>query len=585
MRIKITTPVIQNCSQITSAVRLLGAFTVFGLFVFSCSPKTPESEQVEVIKVDSTAIKAAIQRSADSNLIAFFLHENISSILIEEEFTILEEPIFSKTMLPQLYDSIAYRLIWNSDTLRREMLNVLLDAKEEGLEPSNYHVQKLLELEINPSYEFKELVERDILLTDGLILYSYHLLNGMTDANSFEPTLTREEREVSPVLFNELTTYLFHGEIKKIVSDLRPSTVYYSGMVEGLKKYSALRDSGGWAPLQTAIKKIEPHDEYRKFIPKLRKRLLIEGDLELLMDSLQKDSLMNNPVYDSLLVDAVKKFQIRHGLNDDGIIGKGTLDMLNISAEEKVELLKINLERARWVYHDLPPSYVFVNIPGYELRLIRDSALVWSTRVVAGKITSATPIFKDEMQYVVFNPTWTVPSSISNNEFLPKAQKDSTFFQRNNMELITGSGKKVNPADVDFSQIKVGNFPYVVKQGAGGSNSLGRVKFIFPNPHYIYLHDTPSRRHFARERRAFSHGCIRVEDPIRLSELILEDQEVSPDSIQSILETREPTRLNLEEILPVYLTYSTAFADENNIYFFEDVYERDPPLLEALGLD
>jgi len=557
----------------------------YAVLLFSSCQPNKASEKESVPKIDSIAIKAALKYTQDSTYISFFLQEYISGISKEEPLPVKDENVFSKTMLPFLYDSLSYQLIWNDDNLRRKAINLILDSEKDGLVPQDFHLNRILELQIEQSDEYEDRAALDLLITDAIISYGNQLLNGKTDANSFEPTLTREEKVISDKMFAELRTYLFSGELDKIIQHLRPSTNYYYEMMAGLEKYKILADSGGWEKISLNVKKIEPEDELRTAIPAIRKRLMIEGDLILNADSISMDSLLNSPVYDSLLVNGVKNFQLRHGLNSDGIIGKGTVDMMNITAKEKVKLLKANLERARWIYHDLPEDYIFVNIPGYDLRFVRDSNLIWTTRVVAGKITSATPIFKDEMQYIVFNPTWTVPSSISNDEFLPKVQKDSTFFKRNNMQLFSGSGTKVNPDNIDFSEIKKGKFPYIVKQGPGGSNSLGKVKFIFPNPHYIYLHDTPSRGHFARERRAFSHGCIRVENPLKLSELVLEEQEVSRDSIDVVLKSKSPTRINLEEKLPVYITYSTAFADEGMVYFFEDVYDRDPPLFEALELN
>ena len=557
---------------------------ILTIFSASCSP---ESKPIvtQPLSIDSTLIKEAIKREQDSTYISFFLQEFISGVTKEEAEKVKEEEIFSKQLLPYLYDSLYYQLIWYDDSLRRQAINLILDSENDGLFPEDYHINKILELEIENSDSYEERSALDLLITDAIILYGNQLLNGKTDANSFEPTLSRAEKRISDPLFKELCSYILNGQLSRIIEKLRPTTPYYSSMMEGLKKYKLLADSGGWDKIYTKVRKIEPGDELRTTIPKIRKRMMVEGDLVLRMDSLTMDSIMSNPIYDSLLLSGVQRFQMRHGLNPDGVIGKATIEMMNISAEEKVKLLKTNLERARWVYHDLPKDYIFVNIPAYDLRYVKDSSLVWITRIVAGTVASATPIFMDEMQYIVFNPNWTVPSSIANYEILPKIKKDSTFLTRNNMELISGSGKQIDASKVDFSSIKQGEFPFIVKQGPGAINSLGRVKFIFPNPHYIYLHDTPSRGHFARERRAFSHGCIRVKDPIKLSELILEDQEISRDSIDNILKSEEATRLNLDTKLPVYITYSTAFAEDSIVYFYADVYKRDEPLMDALGLN
>lgn len=559
-------------------------FLLIFLLCFSfCSCDRPEPVVEEIDTVDSTASKAEIQRINDSTFIAFFIQEYITGLVEEKTDSLKGEEMFSRTALPLVYDSNGYQLVWADTLYRDHAIQVLMDSKKDGLDPNDYHLNSIASFLEENSEDYQEKAALDLLITDAIVLYGYHLLNGKTDANTLEPTLAKKENLPSEEMMTAFKDHLFNGELEMIIDHLRPNTQYYYGLMSGLEKYKSILDSGGWDVIEVKARKIEPDSSYAS-IPSIRKKLLIEGDLVMTLDTISGDSLLNDLVYDSLLVDAVKTFQKRHGLNSDGIIGKGTVAELNKTAKDKVDLLKANLERARWIYHGLPRDYILVNIAGYDLRLVRDSALVWETRVVAGTVTNATPIFKDELQYIVLNPTWTVPSSISNDEILPKIQKDSTYLVRNNMSLLSGSGKSVDPSEVDFSSIKRGAFPYIVRQEPGYSNSLGRVKFIFPNPHAIYLHDTPSRSHFSREKRAFSHGCIRVEDPLKLAELVLDDQGVERAYIDSIIETRKPKKKNLTEPLPVYLTYSTAFADDSLVYFYEDVYDRDKALMEALNL-
>lgn len=556
-------------------------FLILLAFFNSCDRADPKV--AENIPFDSTAIKLEIQRVEDSTFIAFFIQEYISGIVKETIDTLKGEEMFSRTVLPTVYDSNGYQLIWKDSTLRQHAIDVLINSEKDGLTPSDYHLNSIESFISESSSDYQEMAALDLLITDAIVLYGYHLLNGKTDVKTLEPTLGREELRPNDEMMLALREHLFKGELDSIIDHLRPNSHYYFGLMKGLQKYEFLADSGAWKGISVSEKKIEPDSSYSS-IPDIRKRLIIEGDLLWEMDSLTHDSLINDLMYDSTLVVAVKRFQKRHGLNSDGIIGKGTVSALNITAKEKVDLLKANLERARWIYHGLPKDYILVNIAGYDLRLVRDTSLLWETRVVAGKTTTATPIFKDEMEYIVLNPTWTVPSTISNDEILPKLKSDSTYLERNNMKLLSGSGKSVDAKSIDFSSIKQGSFPYIVRQEPGWGNSLGRVKFIFPNAHAIYLHDTPSRAYFSRERRAFSHGCIRVEDPLKLAEFVLDDQDISRIEIDSIIKTRKTLKRTLTDPLPVYITYMTSFSDDSLVYFFEDVYKRDEDLMKALSI-
>jgi murein L,D-transpeptidase YcbB/YkuD len=483
-------------------------------------------------------------------------------------------------MLPKLYNSHGYQLLWIDSTHRANAIKVIRGASDDGLEPNDYHLKSIDELIRQHSDDYEINASIDILITDGIILYGTHLLNGKTDPQTLEPTLLYEQRVLSDEVLNEMRSHLIDGEVQKIVSDLRPKAPYYKEMMKGLARYQAIADSGGWRSIALKVRKIEPGDTIN-VISSIRKRLALEGDYALDVDSLLADSTFPFDRYDKTLQGAVKLFQKRHGLNDDAIIGRSTI---NIFAREKVDLLKTNLDRARWLYHDLADEYILVNIAGYDLRMVRDAELLWKTRVVSGKTTSATPVFKDEIEYIDLNPVWALPFSIADGEILPKLKKDSTYLKRNNMELLTGSGKSIDPSTVNFKKIKARNFPYFIRQGPGPGNSLGRVKFLFPNQHSVYLHDTPSRSLFVREDRAFSHGCIRVEDPLTLAELILVKEDVSRIEIDSIITTNETQRYVLKEALPVMITYATAFAENDIVYFYKDVYKRDAELMSALGL-
>ena len=557
---------------------------LFFVIVLLAGCRTMDTSSIEDVSyIDSTEIKAAMKRTADSTFAAFYLQEHIASITSEIYHLIEEQEIYSDNMLPQLYESHGYQLLWDDAVNQAKALNAIKASVDDGLIPHDYHHEKIEELIAAKDSSFSKKTALDILITDAIILYGTHLLNGKLDPNSHEPDLKFESRVLAQETLLGLRQNLIDGDVNQVIDFLRPHSRYYSGMRKGLQHYTLIADSGGWDAIDFKDKKIDTSSTH-DLIPKIRQRLIKEGDLIFEADSLTYDSLLNSTFYDTLLIHAVKNFQLRHGLNTDGVIGKGTMKALNISVEEKVKLLRANLERARWIYHDLPDDYILVNIAGFDLRLVKADTLAWETRVVAGKVADATPIFKDKMEYIVLNPTWTVPSSISNDEILPKLKKDSTYLKRNGMKLYSHSGKIQDHEKIDFSNIQKGDFPYIVKQNPGSYNSLGRVKFMFPNKHFIYLHDTPSRSHFWRQERAFSHGCIRVKDPLKLTEHILKEQLVERTFIDSIISSGKTKRINLEEELEVLITYFTAFSDGEITYFFNDVYKRDGALYEELGL-
>lgn len=556
---------------------------VTSILIFSCGePAPPPPVRHAEPAIDSVAIKAAIQHEKDSVFTAFYVNEYIKDLVENGDGMIRGEKLFSDIMLPELYESYAYQLLWKDSMKRDHAISVLQSADMDGLDSDDYHINAIHDLITLYDDDHDIRAGLDILITDGIILYGTHLLNGKTDPKTLEPTLRYEQRILSDKVLERMRLRLIDGDVQGVIDDLRPPSKFYQGMMAGLEHYRSLVDSGGWNSVKISERKLEPDSAYQS-IPDIRERLLIEGDL-LLEDAVSaNDTTLDPNVYDIGLRRAVERFQVRHGLNPDGVIGKGTIRAMNIPAQEKVKLLKANMERARWIHHDLDSNYVLVNIAGFDLRLVLGDTLCWTTKVMTGKVATATPVFRDEMLYLEFNPYWTVPFSISNGEILPKLKKDPTYLSRNNMELLTMSGNGVEESSLDYSTYET-KLPYIVRQGPGSHNSLGRVKFLFPNRFSVYLHDTPSRSLFARESRAFSHGCIRVQDPLTFAQHVLHDMEYTRQDIDSIIGAKRNFRINLERPLPVVITYSTSFADADLVYFYEDVYKRDRDLMKALGI-
>jgi L,D-transpeptidase YcbB len=290
-------------------------------------------------------------------------------------------------------------------------------------------------------------------------------------------------------------------------------------------------------------------------------------------------------IFDDGLHQAVAEFQSDNGLVDDGAAGRRTLAAANASAEQQLRQVLVNLERMRWMNHDLGNRRIMVNIPDYTAVLYEGDSITWQSRTVVGKSSDTrTPEFSDEMSYLVVNPTWHIPDSIATRVYLPKLRNDPTVLANSNMRLFTRSGVEINPRLVNFSQYTSANFPFRVKQNPSSANALGRVKFMFPNQFSIYLHDTPSRNLFAKDARAFSNGCIRLEQPVELAEVLLAGQFSDPDqAFDGWLAAKSERHVNLDRPVTVHILYRTAWADpDGTVRYRDDVYGRDAKVFEAM---
>ena len=323
---------------------------------------------------------------------------------------------------------------------------------------------------------------------------------------------------------------------------------------------------GGW-PTLPATFRLKPGG-HSPLVAVLAQRLSITGDYA--------PAATTGPpaaVYDDVLQDSVERFQRRHGLTPDGVIGPAVVEALNVPATDRVRQIALNMERWRWLPSDADSRRIFVNIPEYRLEVQDAGQVPISMRVIVGRKTTQTPAFSGEMTYLVLAPFWNVPADIAEKETLPSAMQDPAFFRRTKMEVVDERGRPVDPDDVDFSDTRA----YRFRQRPGSSNALGLVKFMFPNPFNVYLHDTPADALFSREARALSHGCVRVEKPEALADYLLEDHpEWTPDRIREAMHAEQQTTVRLRERIPVYIAYLTArVSSDGQMMFFQDVYGKD----------
>lgn len=509
----------------------------------------------------------------------YYLKLYSDSIKSITHYKINSEYILAKDVLPEIYEKRDFELNWHQQDNRFDAISCLEKSWMDGLNPDDYHYEELKRLRedilSNVTLDYKELAQFDILLTDGILLYVYHLLRGKVIPHSLDVNWNFSSRSIPQNISKQFVESLKDHSVAEMVYGFRPDASIYNQFIDRLVRYNKIKTEGGW-PKVNFSRTIKP-DEFDSNLPVLRKRLYATGDLEYaegFMDSL----------YDDDLVNGVKKFQSRHGLNPDGIIGKNTVSALNISVDDKIDQIKVNMERSRWILNEIDDHMVVVNIANFKLHYLMDSAMEYETKVMVGSYYNKTPVFKSKMKYLVFNPTWTVPYSIASKEILPKLKKDPNYLQDRNMTLLNSSGKAIDPKSVKWKEVSTNSFPYVIRQEPGPGNALGQVKFIFPNKYAVYLHDTPSKYLFAKEERAFSHGCIRVQNPLDFAQVLLADKGFDQEKIQEILAQKKEKVVNLKKPLDVLLLYWTCgFLSNGDIFFLKDVYERNESIMTELN--
>ena len=322
------------------------------------------------------------------------------------------------------------------------------------------------------------LAKIDVVLTDALIRLSYHLLMGKVDPESLDKNwnMSRESLKMDSIL--KMSTYIDNAQVTDLIASLRPKVDIYRNLKWALANYRKIQAKGGW-PRLVSGEILKPGIASSR-VRDLGQRLYATGDIQ-------------NPksnLYDNEVKAGVERFQYRHGLEVNGLVDKRTLEAMNVSVEERIDQLRVNLERTRWVMYDLPQNFVVVDIAGFNVKYIRGSNEVWKTRAIVGKTYRKTPVFRGDIRYIIFNPTWTVPPTILREDILPKIKQDSKYLQKNNMVVLNQLGKQVDSTTIDWSQYPGKRFPYLIRQQPGPTNTLGRVKFMFPNKHAVYLHDT-----------------------------------------------------------------------------------------------
>jgi L,D-transpeptidase YcbB len=472
-------------------------------------------------------------------------------------------PLLSGRLLAEFYAGRGDDLVWDEPARMTGLLDLVERSTSDGFRPEDFHAEHLRRLAAPGVLAALPRVERisaDILFSDALARYLHHHYYGKLDPVALDSKWHDRSPASGERLLAEMNAALDGAEIA-VVAERFPRPFWYGDLRRALHRFAARPALAGLPPLPAGTNLARGNRHPR--VTMLRERLaLIDG-------AARSDGAVSE-VFDDQLHDAVVAFQRRSGLATDGVVGPSTLAALNGHGDEtRAEQIRINLERMRWLYQDLPEDYVFVDVAAFKVHLVREGAFAWSTPVIVGTAETQTPMFRDTMDHLVFNPTWTVPASIQKK--MGRVSGDYRLVDRR-------TGKRVGGGDARDHR------RYRLVQEPGPKNALGRVKFMFPNRHAVYLHDTPGKSAFGRQVRTLSNGCVRVQDPLDLAEALLEGSNWDRSGIDRLVERGQTRYVDLADTLPVLLYYLTAFADgEGRVGFRGDVYRRDDALREALS--
>ena len=470
-----------------------------------------------------------------------------------------------------------YRPVWFNEqglsARARHWRQTLRAAEVDGLDPERYHLSNI-EQYWAASMPVQQ-VWLELLLTDAFFHYSIHLRNGRLDPVAIDPNWHIDTAEVNAVSL--LRNTLAAESFAEALHDLPPPHLGYQQLREALGDYRALAKVEDWPvlPLKPKLYWGMWHDNVRL----LRRRLVLSGDL-------LPTPVLEARFFDQSLKQAVERFQLRHGLKVDGVMGAATVASMNTPISEHIKQIKLNMERWRWLPRQLDRRYIMVNTASYRLHVIDKQKPRLAMRVITGTPERPTPVVGGVLRNLIINPYWFVPKKIALEDLIPKQLRDPDFFKTKHIRVLSSlarDAQELDPSDIDWSKLTPDNFPYVLRQDPGPANSLGTIKFPFLNNFAIYLHDTPQQQLFKQSSRAFSSGCIRVEQPLQLARYLLNgEQGWSLAKLQEKIATGESLTIRLPKPISIYLVYWTVWVGADKaVYFQKDIYGRDRPMADC----
>ncbi len=478
---------------------------------------------------------------------------------------------YKDTLLHSFYRKNNYEVAWSNKEHRHFALNEMTNSIDEGLEPNDYFVSFLSkqETEFDSLSEVKK-VRYDIELTRSFQRYIRHINQGKVDPYALydDWDFGKKNTPVNRILFDCFN----HNNFAEKIEQLKPQIKRYQQLKESLKKLNEYPDK--------TIEQVDPKEKFTlksssKLMVLIKKKLIYWGDLK------RKDSALSK-VFDKETFAAVKRFQKRHGLRDDGVIGRSTIEALNYSRNQRIEQVIVNLERLRWLPDTLGNHYILVNLPNYYLTVYKNNDSILSHKVVVGKDTRKTPLLSSKLTNIILNPNWTVPPTILKEDVFPEAIRSRSAFSKRGLHIFDSKNREVSPWKWKMADAK--RYKYV--QNPSKNNSLGFIKINFSNRYAVYLHDTNHRNYFKYDYRALSSGCVRVENPLELGCYLLNDEENwSLEQIEEVTKKAKKlktTSIDLEEAIYVHFLYNTAWIENDVLQFREDIYCLDADLYSKL---
>jgi len=513
------------------------------------------------------------------------IRERVDLLRYGSSYDVRGNRIVLGDFVAQYYETQRFQPDWTAPGRLDLLLAAINDVRADGLNPEDYHLAALQsyrdDLRRGRKLALTEQADLELLAMDAMMLATYHLYAGKVNPDTLSSKWNFTTRQPAPNPLERLGAAIDAGRIRETFDAARPQHVWYQRGRERLKEYREIEAAGGWPQIPDGpTMKLGGTDPR---VAALRQRLRVTHDLE---GAAMAAPSAAAPVFDESLEAAVKRFQERHGLTADGAVGAGTRAALNVPVSARIDQIRVNLERGRWVLHEIHGRFVLVDVAGFRVSYFENDEPVWTSKVIVGRPYRETPIFKSLITYVVFNPTWTIPPTILVKDKLPILKHDPGYLTRNNIRVIDSSGREVDPQSVNWARYSAGNLPpYQLRQDPGEDNALGLVKIMFPNPYMVYLHDTPTKSLFDKDQRTFSSGCIRVEKAFELAERVLGDPEKwNQSTMAAVVASKKMQTVYLAQPVPVLLLYWTAQPRaDGQVIFRNDVYGRDALTLAALN--
>ncbi|WP_410288316.1 murein L,D-transpeptidase [Desulfosarcina sp.] len=482
----------------------------------------------------------------------------------------------------RFYQMVGYSPVWvDRHGLRPQgqtLLTALAASADDGLDPDEYLLPSL-RASLKHSMAFSDAIllddpirciRFDVALTDGVLRYIQHLSQGRLAPESVARQWFAQPRASTEDIPAELARALNQNRLKAYIESLHPKGDAYRGLRKALQHYEQIKRSGGWPAIPPGPTLQEGDTGLR--VEALKRRLRMTHDLSA-------DMPVDPSRYDEIVKSAVKRFQRRHGLEADGLVGNQTRAAMNVSVEERITQMQLNMERWRWFPDNFGDRYVMVNIPAFELRVIEAGKHIDSMRAIVGRKQRQTPVMSGRMTYLELNPYWNIPPKIARRDILPKVVGDPAYLHRQGIRIFDGwdhQARELDPAGITWENLSARYFPYRLRQDPSEVNALGRVKFMFPNTQSVYIHDTPSRSLFNRQERSLSSGCVRVESPLALAQYLLNNQGWDRSRLETAVANGQRQAVVLDNPIPVHLVYFTTWVDgDGTVQFREDIYGKD----------